>query len=69
LICFLIEAYLNPYVIVTPGFNIYFIVMSLILNTTCFEIFIGEHDPPLTEQIRMDNKDVLNPPMLLNLFI
>lgn len=70
LICFLAESYFNPYVIKTPGFNIYFlIVTSLILDTTCFEIFIVENDLPMTEQIKMDNKDVLNPPMLLNLFI
>lgn len=43
--------------------------MSLILDTTCFKIFIVENDLPMTEQIKMDNKDVLNPPMLLNLFM
>ncbi len=39
------------------GFNMYLIiVMSLILDTTCFTIFVVENDLPMTEQIRIDNK-------------
>ncbi len=31
--------------------------MSLILDTTCFKIFVVENDLPMTEQIRIDNMD------------
>lgn len=45
------------YVIETHSFNIFFIiVMSLILDTTCFKIFV-ENDFPMAEQIKMDNMD------------